>query len=761
MLAVVVVGTLAALMQLRATFDDRAFLVPAAVAALSAALFTVVARSVRLSAGESALLSILGFIGVGIAVVGGGASVVAARVFSSGLSTGWAEFMSATPPIDLTDEFRALPFALAWLGVLVGGELLRVRSHPVVSATGPIIVAVAVALIADGDRQSGLWVGGALVGVALVLSLPILRPSHDAGEALAAAESTGGGRYLGPAISLLVLVGVGAVAVVVGPRLPWVDHDDRTDLRDRRLPVFEPLARPSPLSNLKPSVQPDAAETVVFTVSSVAEPTRLNLAVLDSFDGVVWTVADPDAAGGVEFRPVGSRSPDPTPTDFGTSNTSEVIRAQFEIVDLGAPGLPEVFLPTPGWPLAIDFGSPADVRMNLRTGTAAVPGGLERGVRFTVQTRVSAELTAEQLEAATFAVGPGLPELAPIPAPIRRLRTDLTADAEPGFPIVESVREFFALEGNYSAGVDTAPGHSIERLVRFLIEDSPVVGYEEQYASAAGLILDLSQLEARVVVGYRIPTERYQGSTAEVRAGDISAWVEVRTIEHGWVPIDITPDRSRTPTEEESVAEAEDVAVPNAPPALPPANVLERVEVGAAEEEPAEEDEPEEADDDNISDLVPLPGLSTATIVGVVAALPFVLVGLGAAIVVVIKRRRTKRRRGAVNPGVRVAGAWADVSERFTEAGARSAPTETPSTAARQFAGQLPPDDPVDAELRALVSTVERAAYHRDEPGSALADAAWAHRDAAVATLLSARSRRDRMAMSVDPRPLVGNRRFR
>ena len=151
-----------------------------------------------------------------------------------------------------------------------------------------------------------------------------------------------------------------------------------------------------------------------------------------------------------------------------------------------------------------------------------------------------------------------------------------------------AVRDTFRSTGFYDSTPATPPGHSYFRLAELLADPDRIVGYEEQYAAAAGVIARAARLPARVVVGYLIDADRYQDGTAEVRAGDISAWVEVQVDGDGWVPIDVTPDRSRVPTTDQQGTSFEDIAVPNPPP---PPQPPPDVQVVADDEEP-EVDEP-------------------------------------------------------------------------------------------------------------------------------------------------------------------------
>ena len=68
---------------------------------------------------------------------------------------------------------------------------------------------------------------------------------------------------------------------------------------------------PSPLAEVKASLKDDRKADVVFTVTGDTPSTRLPLAVLTDYDGVIWTVADPQRdAAATEFVPVDTELPE-------------------------------------------------------------------------------------------------------------------------------------------------------------------------------------------------------------------------------------------------------------------------------------------------------------------------------------------------------------------------------------------------------------------------------------------------------------------
>src|SRR5207247_1813762 len=119
--------------------------------------------------------------------------------------------------------------------------------------------------------------------------------------------------------------------------------------------------------------------TALLTVSGLQTKTRLRIAVMDDYDGLVWRVAD---NGDLDaFRRAGSRLPG--------ARSGTVVDLEVTIW-----GLRGVWLPTVGQPLSITFTGrnaerlSSDLRYNVAQSTAAAPGGLQPGDQYTIRTIV-------------------------------------------------------------------------------------------------------------------------------------------------------------------------------------------------------------------------------------------------------------------------------------------------------------------------------------------------------------------------------------
>ena len=203
---------------------------------------------------------------------------------------------------------------------------------------------------------------------------------------------------------------------------------------------------------------------------------------------------------------------------------------------------------------------------------------------------------------------------------MRNLAADLVEGQDRGWSQLAAIRDEFVNQGFYDVTEDTAPGHSYGRIAAMLEDPDRIVGFEEQYAAAAAVMAQVAELPVRVVVGYRIPEASWRNGRAEVTAGDIAAWIELDAGELGWIPVDVTPDRSRTPDPDTRGSTTEQVAIPNPPPPPPPPPQIEppRQEEEAIDSE--EELEPVEHDFGTGTGLAPW-AVITAAVVGVPIAL--------------------------------------------------------------------------------------------------------------------------------------------
>lgn len=725
-------------------FGEWGFLAAAVLGAVGAALVVVAGRILNLVAGETVLVGFAGFALLGPLAAGG------IGAFADGLTGGWAELLSTIPPADLTGEMRVLPYTIAFMGTLVGSELLRSVRTVGLPAIGPIGALVASMLLTFDTRGLAIAQGAIAVVGAIVVAWFQQRLRSSSRQTIIVGASS---RTKGLLAAALAIAIVAVSAPMLGPRLPLSETEERFDLRQYQDPRFDPLAFPSPLAQLKASLTEASRDLVVFTASTDGPPiARWPIAVLPSYDGVNWIAADERPGVEGEFTSVGSKFPAPTDSSLESRPVQQVEISIRDYSLVGGGSVADIWLPVHGWPVEITTNQPATLMFSQRTGATAVPGGVPEGLVYeltAVLPRDAGEIdTREPVGRSSGTTGDQLT------GDMLAFAADVFEGADAGQVQVAALQERLR-EGGYTAAANTRasrPGHSMSRLQSFLQDSEQLLGFEEQYAAAAALLLRSQDVPARVVVGYLIPDEeleeRWEGGDAAIRAGDISAWVEVLFAEAGWVPIDVTPPRIEEPEDQAAGLQERAVAAPNPPP------------------EPEQPDPPPRFDQDDLIDdtteLDPLPEPNDggATIpwgsiaTGVAYASPLLIVALGVGTVLLLKARRTRRRRSSGRPARRVAGAWQEVLDRSHEVGFRLPEYATPRESARSLlAGEVVPSDGAET-LMTLVVDVEDAAGHPTEPGIERAEAAWGRADEVVAGLHRAAGRTRRIRTRIDPRPL-------
>jgi TgpA N-terminal domain/Transglutaminase-like superfamily len=761
-MAIVAILSSGATAGLHSITDDWSFLIPAVLGSLTAAGAFAVAHRWALLPGETLAVAIGMFVIGGVVAV----SVVASGEiptpgalgdFFDGLIRSWADLLSAVSPAELTPRLSVAPFAIAWFGTVVGCSLVRWSPLATAPVLGPLVGLAIAVLLTDEDRTSSLVVGATIAVGALALGF-LLDPRRRNGmhadtESGTTAGWSGSGdstetttsvaRHARTVRAGVVLAAVAIAAPLLGPQLPLADARERYDLRDQVVPPWDPLSVPSPLVQLKAALAEEREDDVVFQVASPIPVTRWSTAVMTTYDGIVWTVADPDDAA-TDFRPVGPRLPAPPEQP----SSDPTVRATVTIGTLTGP-----WLPIPGAARGLQFdSSPGPTVMeNASSNTLAVPSGVVEGMTYAVTALVPPNPDDESLRDIELAVVESTVDLAALPPQIRNLAADVTQGIDHGWGQIAAIRDLFRNEGFYDKTTRVPPGHSYYRLAQFLSEPDQIVGFEEQYAAAAAVIARIAELPVRVVVGYEIEPARYVDGVADVRSGDASAWIEVRVDGVGWVPVSVSPPRSREPDTATSEASQDQVATPNPPP---PPQVPPDVDVFSENEEleePVEDDKDEEDEDD----VAGSGGLGTLgwTLVGG-SGLLLLLLATGGGIVA-WKVRRTRRRRLAPDPAARIAGAWLELTDRYEEAGVVTPVMATPHEAVREIARSEASAAAVNDQLAGLARHVDRAAYDRVAPPPEDADSAWIYTDEAVDALLACRSLPQRTRMRVDPRPLL------
>lgn len=621
---------------------------------------------------------------------------------AGGAVLSWADVITLQPPVEGPDRTLVLPYIATSVVALVGGILIvrwlarhgHSPGRAAVVLLGP--VALFVLTLVTGTAEPFFGVARALAfGVIALVWLGWRRgiPSVASAEARAGLWRR---RLAGTAVLVLgagiVAGGVGAVAQ------PAVDSE-RFVLRDEVTPPFEPFKHESPLAGFRQYTK-DLRDTVLFSVEGLEQGDSLRLAVLDTYSGKKWQIADP----GMGIASAGSYNLEGRDVPQSTLLTSSSQRQ----IEVHVEGYDDLWLPTVGSPTRIDLlagtlpGKRAELRYNGQAGTGIVMGGVGAGDAYSVTASMQDLPLEGQLDNVPVA-SIDLPPSAPAPALlVERMQTYIQGETSPYLQL-RAIELAISSQGYLSHGTasDMFPsraGHGLDRMQE-LFDLRYMIGDAEQFASAMALMARELGYPARVVMGYT-PETVPQGGVVDVRGEDVTAWVEVAFEGFGWVAFDPTPEQTDIPVSTVSDPQTK----PRAQVRQPPQTEERPDELITAADRPQQ--------DDDRAEPFSLPWWATVLLVA--AGIPLVFYVVPLLIFALLRRvRRQRRQRG--DPDARIAGAWDETVDRLAELGYAVPMRETrPRVAAAMHPGLAP-----------LASRADAAVFGEVPPSDAEIERAW------------------------------------
>lgn len=579
------------------------------------------------------------------------------RQLYTGATEGWWGLLTTLPPILPVGELGVIPYLGGFLAGLVGAQTaLRTRAIALPLLAPGLLLAVGI-LFGIAQPAAVLLHGAGFALLALVWVT--LRHHRDQPPLITG--STRRSRALGAAGLVLAAVAAAAVAgftpALAGP------GDDRFVLREHVEPPFDASVYPSPLAGFR-RYEVAQKDRVLFTVSNMPADTRIRLAVMDRYDGVVWNVAGGGSARGGRtaasgiFERVGAAIP--------TAETGRPATVTVTLRDLGG-----VWLPTVGYLTRTAFSGDNDAvladafRYNRTTGAGVLrtPIRLAAGDTFTFNAVVpvvpsAADIANQPVEGVTLPESVGVPD---------QVATEAIEWAEGGATPAATLTTLTQklISGAFSDGTEldgvtgTAawPGHSARRIRDFLSADQ-LVGDPEQYAATLALMARELGLPARVVLG-AAPGRTWTkaaGPGGEVTSGEvtgsmITAWTEVRFAGVGWVAFDSTPPVTNKPKPPE--------------PQRDPNGTTEVVQPSVAQvQPPAQQPPPGTGEEPLLEDTGACEVCAQAVWVLTYVVPPVLLIGGTVLALVLLKARRRIRRRRSGPPRARVAGGWREFADR-------------------------------------------------------------------------------------------------
>lgn len=778
--------------------SDRLWLIAATISVMAAALLWARTRlgwSPRRILLIAPLIFVLAVVPLAVpAALGGGPRgiLLGERDGLVTVVTGWKQLLTLGLPVG---EYQAVlvPFFVVLLAAQTGAVLLlgggpRASSLAVLPLFAPLLFGLiwggselsapvlipGIGASIPAPREIGLW------GMAFILALAWVRVASESGRRAAlrrgrglggadtaAARRTRGALWRPVAGILLLALAVGA-ALTAAPVL--AEAGERRVPREYIDPDLVVQSQPGPLAGYRIWKRDIEFDRPLFRVSSSgALPERLRIAVLDSFDGSEFHVAD-GASGGERYTRY--------PGGIGGEDTVE-LSVQIEA------GYEQIWLPLPA-----QIAEPPRFRgpraealadtfyINRATGSGIVtpvPEDPENGVRDGDGYRVRAVLAAPGAGAlgAPAHSGPqidaeALPELT---AWIRA--QDQPRDERGLLTLIERLRERGFLSHSITAeegssrwiaalaetdGYRFAPsfaGHNGSRLEGLfsdlnrqqrVVGDGQdgaqlvaAVGDDEQFAAAAALIARALGYDSRVVVGVRLGENAgvpgVPACIEECTGENMAAWIEVRGADRNWRSIDATPQHDNIPIEliegeqlPEFATVPEDLNAQSSDPLLSQG-----------------EGEAGEADADR----------GPSWWLAVWPVLRPILLGMGALLLLLLpvlflpvaKRIRHRRRRAQGSPEIRALGAWAELLDRQCDAGMAVTAGLPRAAQAEQIGGP---------RAGQIAAGVDRAVFARGDISESAVDRLWEDTEAELAELDAETTRRERLRRALSPRSLLG-----
>ncbi|HCX85451.1 MAG TPA: hypothetical protein DHV14_10045, partial [Micrococcales bacterium] len=574
--ALLVLAVPAALLPLLPVVDPPVLVRVGGIGAVLGAAFALLTTWRRWGAALTLATLVVGYLGGGMIAVAppwraGGSLGASLMALLGGIVTSWKDALTLTPPIGEVPGVLVAPWLLSFTGTALVVVLgLRGRAWaPAAGLVPPVVLAAALVL---GDARAVLpAVLGVAIGAVGIVAAGLLR----------------GARMQRP-VSLAVLL---VVPIVAGLATPWVLAPlDRLVVRDQVVPPFDPAAYESPLATFRKFVKADDDVELEISGDTAADVagTRLRTAVMDSYDGVVWTTSVSSGTGGQSSG------------DFRRVAGERAVLGDPVALDVTVRGLTGVWLPTVGSMRRFDATPELRdaLRYNDATTSAVLVDGLSEGDTY----RIEAAVEPAVEDAALADVGVADVDLGPVtgvPEVVGLVAREWVGAADTPIEVARALEQRLAGSGYYSDGLTegTPAGHGADRMTT-LLESDLMVGNGEQYASAMALMARELGLPARVVMGFDVPADGEAGPDGSfpVHGRDVDAWVEIAFDGVGWVPFYPTPDKSRTPDTSEVVTDPENQPLVTQPrPTQPPPTQAPTAEPNDVRPQDRPDPEPEDA----------------------------------------------------------------------------------------------------------------------------------------------------------------------
>lgn len=722
-------------------YETPRFILMAAVTIVAASLIAILGARFRWPGPVMVLVTLFAYLllGAPVAIPGNtlfGVLPTGAALLDllQGAALGWRQLLTIALPVGGYQTLLVPAFLILLVTVVIGLSIALRFEAGELAVLAPTLVLVLG--LAFGPRDAPAAVPLTLGFLAFVLGWLSWRRWHRRRESIralapttarvgGALERVGGLRAAAAAVGiLLVAVGLGGTAAVVTP-----PERERGVLRDIVEQPFDPRAYPSPLSSFRRYHQPGLADAAMLNVTGLPEGGRIRLATLDTYDGVVFTV-------GSELATSDSGSFTRVPTSIERDVPGgEPIEVGIEIT-----GYRGLWVPTVGLLSSIDFAGTGELNDSFYFNDVGFAGvvlaGLDTGDAYTLQ----AVLPPGSDVDSWTSLSPGgaiVPAADVVPEELTVVLDGWVRDAESPGERLGAMLSSLAAEGYVSHGVGpdeplSRSGHGADRIQQ-LLTDPLMIGDEEQYAVTAALMARAIGFPSRVVFGFA--PDGWGVDTTVVRGSDVSAWIEVDTVQFGWVAIDPTPPERQIPDEvPEEPAQVARPQSPVPPPVVEPDPRRDQI--------PLDSNQDEEASEDPLLAVL----LAALTVIATIALIALVVLSPFLAILIAKLRRRHLRHR-ASSAAARVSGGWREFEDIVTDYGYTTPPSPTRSEVAEAVGGIRP---------LVLASVADRAVFAPEHVDDDEARQVWAAVRELEEGIASTRTRWERIRATVSLRSLAG-----
>lgn len=640
----------------------------------------------------------------------------------------WRDLLTVGLPAGAFSGPAVVPFLTGLVCTTIAARLaLTARRY--LWALAPMMVNLGVSIL-WGTRAAplGVWVG-ALFFVASVVWAAWRQRRHLTEQAVGLDTPAASPGESQPSrtrrrwpIAALVLAGSLAASVAAAPALAGLN--DRFVLRDVVQPPFDVRAFATPLMSYR-DLEVNQESSKLFTATGLQKGDRIRLATLDSYDGIVYQVADSSAG----FTRIG------TSVDARTDQAQTITRtASYQIQNyLGA------WVPGGGDLRTLTFTqAPKSVTnsiyYNSDTGTVVAANGLFEGNSYTASAVPPSQYSDDQLR--TFGLASvQLPDTQLVPDSVGKVAAEYTDGAATGLDQLRALEKHLR-GGFYSNGKDgkSASGHSAYR-INLMLTSPQLVGDDEQYAVAMALMARQLGLPVRVVMGFYPDGGNYPAGAWQATGKQAHVWVEALFNQAGWVAFDPTPDRTRVP--KTTVKQPPPKPKPRVqPPPIPP-------------KEPVQPPTDLVGDKTNKSDPHKNGSVLRYVLWGAAGLGGLLLLASPVLVIAGLKLRRRNSRKAAPVTADSLAGGWAEVVDAAADLGIKVDHRLTRREAASVIADAAPAASPV-----ALAGQIDAGVFGPQPPDAPAVDGVWTHVAATVKALRQQATRKRQIFWWVSTRSL-------